>query len=173
VRSACAFGWERVFLDDRGDAWYECDRRIKAQSRGAARRGRNPIKVIPYYEEQLAAHNKIAVFTTSGNGVEPQRTSLTGNDVLIVLPDETTATELWSPPASWAGEIIYAALPVVPPPLYHFRQMSAIGLAEVARQVGGLPGQGVFLKRRKDRYRREVLPHETAKWLTLEDLAIF
>jgi hypothetical protein len=173
IRSACAFGWERVFLEDREDAWYECDRRIKSEGRGAARRGRNPIKVIPHREETLAGYRKMVVFTTQPCGRKPYQLPLTGRDLLIVLEDEKNASAPWSPPASWHGEVTYASLPAVSPDRYHYRQMSTIALAEIARQLGEPDSGGLYLRSRKDRYRREMESMEAGIALDLEDLQIF
>jgi hypothetical protein len=174
IRSACAFGWERVFLDDRGDAWYECDRRIKSEGRGTARRGRNPIKVLPHREAYLADYRKMVVCTTHPCGRTPPQLPLIGKDLLLVLEDERSASTPWSPPAGWHGEVTYAALPQQPSPdRYHYRQMSAIALAEVARQLGEPISEGLYLRSRKDRYRREMEREETCIRFDLEDLLIF
>ncbi len=173
IRSACAFGWDRVFLDDPGDAWYECDRRIKSEGRGAARRGRNPIMVIPYREDQLAAYRKIILFTTRPCGLPLYQLPLTGKDLLLAMQDESAVSIPWSPPATWAGEVIHASLPAVPPDCYHYRQMSTIALAEAARQMGQPASGGIYLRSKKDRYRREMEREETATLLDLEALSIF
>ncbi len=173
LRSVCAFGWEKVFLDDRGDAWYDCCRRIKSEGRGTARRGRNPIKVLPYRAESLREYHKTIVFTTQSGGKAPHQLPLTGNDVLIVLQDEKAGHAPWLPPDGHCSEITYAALPQAPSDRYHFRQMSSIALAEVARQLGEPTSEGIYLHGKRDRYRREMKPGETAPALDLDDLSIF
>ena len=185
IRSACAFGWERVFLHDAGSAWYACDRRIKSEGRGAARRGRNPIKVIPYREGQLETYQSIVVFTSlplPSPGAQPhpvcgallpQDICLAERNVLIVLQDETADGAPWIPPMPWNGTITYAVLPRAPRDRYHFRQFSAIAIAEVARQLGEPAEKGVYLKSKKDRYRRAVGSAESGAELDLEALSIF
>ncbi len=209
LRSVCAFGWDHVFLDDRGDAWYDCDRRIKSEGRGTARRGRNPIKVLPYRAESLRDYRSAVVFSTRGDmagcaplppnsgglaswsdvrgvDVEPEfagsirgngrmgcQQPLTGKDVLIVLQDESDGALPWAPPGDWRGDVRYASLPPVTPDRYHFRQMTAIALAEVARQLGEPTSDGIYLHGRRDRYRREMRPDETAPLLDLADLMLF
>jgi len=173
IRSACAFGWEHVFLDDPQNAWYECDRRIKSDGRGAARRGRNPIKVIPHCADRLAHYRKMVVFTTKSKGRPAWKVPVSSGDVLAVLPDESQSSEAWSPPAEWNGELIYAALPESAPAQYHYRQMTAIALAEIARQVGKSTGRGVYLLSKRDRHRREIPAAASITSLTLQDLQIF
>jgi hypothetical protein len=136
IRSACAFGWERIFLQDRGNAWYECDRRIRSEGRGAARRGRNPIKVIPYQDRLLADYRQIIVCTREPCGKPFAALPLTGGDTLIVLEDEQSASDPWTPPGGSTAQIRYATLPDVPLARYHYRQMASIALAEIARQLG-------------------------------------
>lgn len=173
IRSACAFGWEHLFLEDRGGAWYDCDQRIRSEGRGAARRGRNPIKVIPHQMEHLADYSRMIVFTSHPCGRPPHQLPLTGNDLLIVLQDEKYSSSPWSPPSDWNGELTYASLPQTPSDCYHYRQMSAIALAEIARQLGAPPANGIYLKSKKDRYRREMMCAETGTILDLEALSIF
>src|SRR5205823_4087419 len=43
IRSAGAFGWQRVILEDRMRAWFGAHRSVQAEGRAAARRHRNPI----------------------------------------------------------------------------------------------------------------------------------
>jgi hypothetical protein len=47
VRSAACFGWPRLFVHDRRATWFAADRVTRSLGRGAARRGRNPIRVHP------------------------------------------------------------------------------------------------------------------------------
>jgi hypothetical protein len=47
LRSAAALGWSRVEVDDRHRVWFGADRATQAQGRGAARRGRNELRVAP------------------------------------------------------------------------------------------------------------------------------
>jgi hypothetical protein len=173
IRSVCAIGWDKVFLNDPMNSWYECDRRIKSEGRGTARRGRNPIKVIPHGACQLADYRKLVIFTTEPCGRPLWQVPLIGRDLLAVLPDESIAVERWRPPDGWNGDVIYARLPEASPACYHYRQMSAIALAEIARQVGRTASSGVYLKSRKDRYRRAVSASKSELSLDLEDLLAF
>ncbi len=173
IRSACAFGWDRLFLQDRYAAWYACDRLMKSEGRGAARRGRNPIRVIPAAKELTANYRKIVVFTSDGRGKNPHHLPLTGSDVLIVLADEKGSCAAWEMPDKMPGEVVYAALPQVEDAHYHYRQMASIALAEVARQLGWPDSGGIYLRSKRDRYRKEIEAEPCGDRVDLDDLSIF
>ena len=173
IRSACAFGWERVFLHDRHAVWYEGDRIARSEGRGAARRGRNPIRVIPHTALLPTDYRRVVVLTTR-SGIRPfSALSLIGKETLLVLEDELETSVVWNHAEFVPSEIVYASLPPVPPATYHYRQAASLALAEVARQLGRPDSDGIYLRSRKQRYRREVA-EETAEGLYyLEDLACF
>ncbi len=157
IRSACAFGWERVFLEDRYNAWYAPTRLMKAEGRGAARRGRNPIKVIPCPSNLLAAYDKIIVVTRTQTGRPLYAVPLVArpaHNTLVVLTDEQGAKEAWNAPRELQAKVTYASLPPVADELYHYRQAASIGLAEAARQMGRPDGNGIYLRSRKQRYQK-------------------
>jgi hypothetical protein len=170
IRSACAFGWDRVLLDDRGSAWYECDRRIKSEGRGAARRGRNPIRVIPQRQADLPEYRRTIVFSVAPGSPAPHETSLTGGDVLIALPDESTVD---ARALAWPGSVTYVSLPRVTRERYHYHQMTAIAMAEVSRQLGERTGGSIYLRSGRDRYRRTFEAAPSGTELDLEDLSVF
>ena len=183
VRSACAFGWERVFLEDRHNAWYDCDRLMKSEGRGAARRGRNPIKVIPCPAD-LLHHYKTIVWVTyappTAKGTTPlHQTVLTKRPdapMLVVLPDESADTDEWLLKAREQHCLVSASLPPLAPEYYHYRQAASIALAETARQLGKADGKGIYLHGKKQRYQKTI--EEDAGGTTivgydLEDLSVF
>jgi len=47
IRSAGAFGWQRILIEDRTGVWFGADRVTQSEGRAAARRGRNPIRLVP------------------------------------------------------------------------------------------------------------------------------
>lgn len=173
IRSACAFGWAQVFLQDRGNAWYECDRVIRSEGRGTARRGRNPIRVTPYREEALEDYRRILVCTQEPGGKPPYTLPLIGRDTLIVLPDAQEPSASWFPESTHRAEIIPVTLPSVPAKGYHYRQMASIALAEIARQLGRPDSEGIYLHGRRERYRREVEAEQSGDSLAFEDLLLF
>ncbi len=173
IRSACAFGWDRITLDDRKGIWYECDRAIKSEGRGAARRGRNPIRVIPAPDHLPLNYQKIIVATTKSGGTPLSRLSLTGHpDTLIVLEDESESQTPWSPPEGFDGDVVYASLPPVSSEQYHYHQLATIALAEISRQLGYPASESRTLPGSR-RYRKEWEAAEDGIVLTLDDLSVF
>jgi tRNA G18 (ribose-2'-O)-methylase SpoU len=47
LRSASAFGWREVFVNDANRIWFEGNRTNKAEARAAARRMKNDVRVLP------------------------------------------------------------------------------------------------------------------------------
>jgi tRNA G18 (ribose-2'-O)-methylase SpoU len=64
IRSAGAFGWERVFVEDRAGVWFGCDRSTHAEGRAAARRQRNPIRLVSSQPEDRFPFEEVCVMTT-------------------------------------------------------------------------------------------------------------
>ena len=64
IRSTAAFGWSRVFIEDRKQVWFGCDRVIRSEGRAAARRGRNEIKCIPCPPDAPHAFARVTIITT-------------------------------------------------------------------------------------------------------------
>lgn len=161
IRSATAFGWDTLLLEDRHAAWYACDRAIRSEGRGTARRGRNPIRVVPWAGETATEYRRIVIVTRAARCKSLFTLPLIGRDTFLVLPDEGAGTTDWKPPIGMRGEVVYASLPPISPEQYHFRQMASLALAETARQLGQPGSDGIYLRGRRDRYRREVEPNET------------
>lgn len=176
IRSACAFGWERVFLEDRHNAWYACDRLMKAEGRGAARRGRNPIKVIPCPTDLCAAYDQVIVITRMQAGRPLYAMPLAARpaqNTLVVLADEQGVNEAWNAPRDLQVGVTYASLPPVTDEWYHYRQAASIGLAEAARQIGRPDGNGIYLRSRKERYQKTLLPLPGGDCIDADDLNVF
>ena len=138
IRSAAALGWNRLFLEDRYQTWFGCDRVIRSESRAAARRGRNDILCIPAPEKASHAFARVTVITRQPGGIPLRRVNLArGTSQLIVIPDESrveATAEEWSR----FGKQIEFANPQIPAVdfAYHYRLITTIVLAEVSRQVG-------------------------------------
>ena len=64
VRSAACFGWKEVCVADRHDVWFDADRVTRSLGRGAARRARNPIRVLPVPTD--AAFDEVCVIWNGG-----------------------------------------------------------------------------------------------------------
>jgi hypothetical protein len=141
IRSIAGFGWNRVFIEDRKQMWFGCDRAVRSEGRAAARRGKNEILCIPCPVDASHAFSRVTVVTTRNTGTPVHRVNLArGPNQLIVIPDESyvdCAAEEWF---RLGKEVEFAQLqvPVVEFP-YHYRLIATIALAEVSRQVGRRP----------------------------------
>lgn len=126
VRSATCFGWNEVCVADRHDVWFDVDRVTRSLGRGAARRARNPIRVLPF--RSAAAFDDICVVGT-GPGEPLRRADLArGPRQLIVLGDAVDIEGLTPRVRRIQLEVEPGAHP--------FRLVASIALAEIARQVG-------------------------------------
>lgn len=138
IRSAAAFGWQRVLIDDRHGAWFGRDRATKSESRAAARRHRNPIHVVPAGRENRLAFREVMVVTTRPDGVPMYRAALAGGPgCVLVIPDENgvdVECERWDRLGA-TPRMVSLTLPAGEFP-YRYRLITAIVLAEAARQIG-------------------------------------
>jgi tRNA(Leu) C34 or U34 (ribose-2'-O)-methylase TrmL len=123
LRSAAAFGFRDVLLEDRGAGWFTGSSNVRREARATARRHKNPLRVHPTtLAESAVRYDEIVLVTASGAGVPLSRERLThGLRQLIVVG---------------AANVTVASLglqPLEPEPL---RLAASIALAEIARQVG-------------------------------------
>ncbi len=138
LRSAAAFGWERVLLEDRGGVWFDCDRVVRSEGRAAARRGRNDIRLVRCPPDARFDYPDVVVVTAAGAGPPLPRVSLAGGPgQLVVLADEGAGALVESEYARLGRHVRVATLDL-PRAMeaYHFRLLATVALAEVARQVG-------------------------------------
>ncbi|MDW5323638.1 TrmH family RNA methyltransferase [Plantactinospora sp. KLBMP9567] len=137
LRSAAAFGWQTVGLDDRAKVWWGTPRPVRTEARAAARSSRNPLRVVPVPAERPVPARRVVVAGLRVAGPPLHRVDLTGGpETLLVIPDE----EATGPAEDWrrlGPRVEFARLEVpaagVP---YRYRLVAAIVLAEVARQLG-------------------------------------
>ncbi len=176
IRSAGAFGWDRLFVDDRRSIWFDVDRITRSEGRGAARRGRNPIRVIPTQADTPYAFHEVTIITRSEEGVLLHRARLAGGPQhLIVIPDED-AIDIHREAWERLGRTVTLVRVDVPARdyVYHYRLVATIALAEVARQVGQRgPGDAGRPRRRAPFYDRALalFEQEHGETIFLEDLA--
>jgi len=133
LRSAAAFGWRTVGLDDRDKVWFGTPRPVRNEARAAARSHRNPLRVVPM--EGSSEFARVIVAGARVNGPPLHRVDLAGGPgTLLVIPDEAT---VWRRPAQSRPAVEFArvALPD-PSAAYRYRLVASIVLAEVARQLG-------------------------------------
>ncbi len=140
VRSVGAFGWQRLLLEDSAGVWFGVPRGVRAEGRAAARRQKNPIRVIPHTTSP-GAFERVRVITTRKRGTPLHRAQLAGGPrQLIVLADESAVdfdTQDWH---RLGHEMSFVHLDLPASAFsYHFRLVASIALAEIARQVGQPP----------------------------------
>jgi hypothetical protein len=141
IRSTAAFGWGRVFIEDRQQVWFGCERAVRAEGRAAARRGKNEILCIPCATGATQGFARVTIVTAQALGEPIHRVNLArGSTQLVVIPDEKNvdqSAETWS---RLGKEIEFAHLQIPTTEFqYHYRLMATIALAEISRQVGRRP----------------------------------
>jgi len=128
IRSAACFGWREVHVADRDAVWFDTDRASRSLGRGAARRARNPIHVLP--APRAAAFEEVCVIGTEPG--EPLRRAdlARGPQQLVVLGDPSAVDIAGLAPRVHRVqlEVEHGAHP--------FRLVASIVLAEIARQIG-------------------------------------
>lgn len=144
IRSAGAFGWNRLFLEDREKIWFGCDRVTRSEGRGAARRGRNSIHLVPVSGESRYAFREVMVLSSS-QGIPLTKANLTkGPQQLVVIPDESHVDLTQEDWARLGANVQFVQIDVPSREyVYHYRLFASIAIAEVARQVGQRPGAPV------------------------------
>jgi len=175
IRSAGAFGWERILLDDRAGVWFGANRVIRSEGRAAARRGRNPIHLVPAASAGKAGYDEVCVVGLGRGDMPLHRASLAGGPrQLVVIPDES-GVQLERQDWERLGKRVRFVRVDVPGVefAYHYRLVASIALAEMARQVGQRPrvalGPPVREKVVYDRV-LELLAQEGGELVYLEDL---
>lgn len=175
IRSAGAFGWERIILEDRAGAWFERDRVTHAEGRAAARHHRNPIRLVPAKPSAQYAFEEVCVVTVRGEGVPLHRANLAhGPRQALVIPDES-AVDVACEPWDRLGRIVRFVHLDLPRQdfAYHLRLIASIILAEAARQVSQRPrGAPARPASRPPVYDASltILMDEAAETVYLEDL---
>lgn len=134
LRTAAAFGWQTVGLDDRDKVWFGTPRTMRAEGRAAARSHRNPLRVVPVPDDvhsgRHSGYERVVVAGTNVPGPPLHRVDLTGGPrTALVIPDGTVP--------EGAG-VEYARVDV-PGGNDRYRLVASIVLAEAARQLGIRP----------------------------------
>jgi hypothetical protein len=173
IRSAAAFGWSRLLVDDRHRVWFGVDRIARSEGRAAARRARNDIRVIPVAGHEIIEVPEVIVITTAPCGQPLHRVDLTrGARQLILIPDEGASCV--DPGAFERGgrRVRVATLSVSQTPFpYHYRLIASLVLAEVARQVGKrAPREGRRRERPEYLLKLPLALEQAGESVALEDL---
>jgi hypothetical protein len=135
IRSAAAFGWSTVGLDDRRCDWFGAPRAAVAEERAAARSHRNAIRVAPM---PAAGH-----LGSTGPWSRARGWTVSCSTAWTWREDgarcSACRTRTWSAGRTGNGcarvELARVPLPVTTFP-YRYRLVASIVLAEAARQVG-------------------------------------
>ncbi len=147
IRSACAFGWTRVFVEDRRNVWFEADHGRKREARAAARRAKNEIRVIPTSEHHQYKFQEAIIVVCgqlqngkhAGGAVPLHKARLAeGPSQLIVLVDQSAFdVSILGEFSRFAHKVQVASIECGDSVHNHqFRLTASIALAEIARQVG-------------------------------------
>jgi tRNA G18 (ribose-2'-O)-methylase SpoU len=175
IRSAGALGWQQLLVDDRHNVWFGSRRSARAEGRAAARRARNPIRVIPSSFEHRYAFDEVCVVTPEPGSTPLSQAKLAGGQrQLLIIPD-TQGIDLGT--VDWqrfGRQITFVTLDVPHrPAVRQYRLDATIALAEAARQIGR-PPTGVAKQRpspapRYDRVLRPRVP-DLGEIVYLEEL---
>lgn len=132
LRSAAAFGFRDVLLDDRGAGWFEGSAATRREARAAARRHKNPLRVHRASLAEAERFDEVLVVLESAKRIPlPQKHLARGRRQLVVVgldADEVAGIA--------AAEIEVASLELTPVASAPLRLVASITLAEIARQVG-------------------------------------
>jgi tRNA G18 (ribose-2'-O)-methylase SpoU len=158
VRSAAAFGWGRVLIEDRAGVWFGVDRQRRAEGRAAARQSKNSITIVRVEPERRYAYDEVVIIqaTPSPGSIPVARVNVaSGARQLVVFPDQA-AIEINLKEWSRCSRVVRIAHLGFPdhPTVPRYRALTGIALAEIARQVGRTataarpgPGRGPRYKR--------------------------
>lgn len=153
LRSAAAFGFHGVLLEDRGAGWFDGPPAVRREARAAARRHKNPLRIHRAGLDSVARYEEIVLVTPSGPGAPVQRMQLAhGSRQLVIVgasPNELSR--------SAADRMRIATLGLEPVESAPLRLTASIVLAEIARQVGRRH-PGVGLAPRGPRYEKALAP---------------
>ena len=168
LRSAAAFGFRDVLLDDRGAGWFEGSPALRREARAAARRHKNPLLVHRAGSADIEQFDEVVFVLGSGPAtpVEQARVARGRNQLVVVGFERNELIEV----APGRVRIVTLGLePLERPPL---RLTASIALAEVARQVGRrrrIPGRPAV---RPPRYEAALRLAATEDLLAIDPLKL-
>jgi hypothetical protein len=147
IRSAAAFGWRTVGLEDSNRVWFGGGREVIAEGRAAARSHRNFTRVLPMRVRESVGFRRVVIAGARIDGPPLRRVNLARRDTLLVIPDEGGAALR---DVGGLDEALFARidLPVRGFP-YRYRLVATIAIAEAARQTGLRPAGQPMLRGRR------------------------
>ena len=132
LRSAAAFGFHDVLLDDRGAGWFEGSAAERREARAAARRHKNPLHVHRASADDLERFEEVVVVLPSGSADALQHERLTrGRHQVVVVGMGSTDLDRFA-----HARVRLVTLDLKPSDDSPLRLVASIVLAEIARQVG-------------------------------------
>jgi hypothetical protein len=132
LRSAAAFGFRDVLLDDRGAGWFDGTAAARREARAAARRHKNPLRIHRATLRSAANFDEVVLVTPSVRSVPlPRETLVRGQRQLVVVG--APAAEVAAASSDRPRVATLGLQPMENAPL---RLTASIALAEIARQVG-------------------------------------
>lgn len=158
IRSAAAFGWRQIYVEDTEHIWFGVDRARHNEGRAAARSARNDIRLLASTAEARYDADE-AIVVTSSSGPPLQKIDLArGDGLLLVLPAEDNVACMQQDWSRLARKVTVASLGwPAPPSVAAYRLSASIAMAECARQVGrDAVGHA---RRGSQRYRMELPLH--------------
>jgi SpoU rRNA Methylase family len=166
LRSAAAFGYREVFLEDRGAGWFEGGHHQRREARAAARRHKNPLRVRRAPTGLAAQFDDVLVLSPGGPGVPINRARLArGRSQLIVIGAPPDTVE--SLTVRGAGTLALG-LQQQTASESALRLVASIALAEISRQVGLPARRRAAVPPRGVRYERELALAADGELLLIE-----
>jgi hypothetical protein len=166
LRSAAAFGYREVFLEDRCAGWFEGDHHRRREARAAARRHKNPLCVRRAPAALPGRFDDVLVLSSGGPGVPITRARLTGgrSQLIVVGAPPDTAESL----AADGARTLTLGLQQQTTSEPALRLVASIALAEIARQVGWPARKPLAAAPRGARYERELALAADGELLLIE-----
>jgi tRNA G18 (ribose-2'-O)-methylase SpoU len=132
LRSAAAFGFSEVLLEDRGAGWFDGSPSVRREARAAARRHKNTLRIHRIVDDVAARYDAVIAAVPHGAGVPLSRVRLArGASHLFVLGASTDGIDSLKHASVTIATLGLAPLKCVP-----LRLSASIALAEIARQAG-------------------------------------
>lgn len=190
IRSAGALGWERVLLDDSYGVWFGAGRSISAEGRAAARRHRNPIRLVTvsrnrgrgsgssHYDRYTFSEVCVVRTSPTSGSVPLHKANLArGPQQLLVVPDES-GTDVEAIDWQQLGKTVsFVHLDLSTQEyVYHYRLVATIVLAEAARQIGQKAGVTTDRRTRGEPFYESaltIMAETTGETVYLEDLEAY
>jgi hypothetical protein len=167
-----------VLIEDRSRVWFGVERARLAEGRAAARRHRNPIRLVPVQAGDRWAHRRVTVVSTAREELPLHRANMArGPEQVVVVPDEGAVDLTAEDWGRLGGEVEWAHLALPGDAgAYRYRLIASIALAEVARQAGRrAPGLPLRRERQAPSYDRVLatVAAEAGETVFLDELDVY